>query len=56
MNISELVTVLEQVEREHGDVQCLVEVILEDRVALVPVEEVSLEDRQEHGLSVSFLC
>ena len=56
MKISELVNQLEKAEREHGDVECLVEVILEDCVALMPVEEVSFEDRQGHGESVSLLC
>lgn len=49
MKISELVNELEKAEREHGDIECLVEVILDDCVALMPVEEVSFEDRQGHG-------
>lgn len=61
MKISELVNELEKAEREHGDVECLVEVILDevifdDCVALMPVEEVSFEDRKGHGESVSLLC
>ena len=56
MKISELVNELEKAEREHGDIECLVEVILEDCVALMPVEEVSFEDREGHGESVSLLC
>lgn len=56
MKISELINALEKAKQEHGDIECLVEVGVEDCLALMPVEEVSFEDRDGYGESLSLLC
>ena len=55
MKISALIDALEDAEREHGDVECLIEVILEDCPAMIPVDEISCEDREPYGPSVAIL-
>jgi hypothetical protein len=39
MKISELIKELEKVERAHGDVECLIEVMSDDAVCLLPVDD-----------------
>jgi ketosteroid isomerase-like protein len=56
MKISELIEELEKAERAHGDVECLIEVMSDDVVTLLPVDELSFENREGYGDSISLLC
>lgn len=56
MKISELIEELEKAERAHGDVECLIEVINDDVVCLLPVDELSHEERNGYGPSITLLC
>lgn len=65
MKISKLIEELKKAGDEHGDIECLIEVrtpeaeaevnsILEE-VSLVPVAELSFENRESHGNSIALL-
>ena len=56
MKIQKLIDELETAKVRFGDVECLVEVIIEDCVALMPVDELNYEDREVFGKSVSLIC
>lgn len=52
MKITEIIDALEEIKDANGDIECLVEV---DGYVMVPVGELSVENRHEYGMSVAFL-
>lgn len=56
MKISELIEELEKAEREHGDVECLIEILSDGISAYLPVDELAFEERDGYGDSICFLC
>ena len=56
MKITELIAELARAESVHGDVECLVEVVIDDCVAMMPVEELNFENRYGYGESISLIC
>jgi hypothetical protein len=56
MKISELIEELKKAERAHGDVECLIEVMSDDVMCLLPVDELSHEVRNGYGSSITLLC
>ena len=56
MKINELIEQLKLIECEHGNIKCLIEVVIDDCVCLMPVGECSIEVREGYGKSLSLLC
>jgi ketosteroid isomerase-like protein len=56
MKISELIEELEKAKRAHEDVECLIEVMSDDVVSLLPVNELWFENREGYGASITLLC
>ena len=55
MKVTDLIKVLESVLDKHGNIECLIEVNDDYTCSLVPVDEVSYEDREGFGPSVALL-
>jgi len=55
MTVSELIDLLRDAQEEFGDVECLIEVVSDDMVHLMPADEVSFEDREGYGASLAIL-
>lgn len=55
MKISEMILVLDEIKKNHGDIPCIIEVPLDYSVTDTEVNELSVEDRPEFGLSVKFI-
>jgi hypothetical protein len=55
MKVSELIERLELVKAHIGDIECLVEVVDEGSCYMMPVEDISYEDREGHGKTVALL-
>jgi len=56
MKISELIEDLQAAKLTHGNVECLVEVVVDYCVCMMPVEELNFEKRDGYGESISILC
>lgn len=55
MKIDDMIERLESIKDDFGDIECLIEVDLDYTSATVPVDELSIEDREGFGVSVKFL-
>lgn len=55
MKISKAIELLKEMELEVGDVECLVEVMSDGVPCMYPLDELSYEDRDGYGPSISFL-
>jgi hypothetical protein len=58
MTISKLIQLLEEAQKIHGDVECLIEVATSpnENIGLVPVGEINFENRNLYGDSITLLC
>lgn len=57
MKVSELILELARVRQDHGDIECLVEILDDDdSLQMYPVGEVSVDDRLGHGISAGILA
>lgn len=56
MKIDELINELKMIKSEYGNMECLVEInIGYGDINIVPIDEISIIERDEYGLSALFI-